>query len=377
MHRTAQQPEAPLDLTRLISLDRHASPGISDVDRAVESDEGDHVLPEHMAVQEDSGRANFVGESWYASYIISTSAASHSELHQTVERGSGQATKSKNLRYQASTWQPRPTDLPTQHLTERLLEAYFTRFHIFCPILDRSAFLAAVKNGSISITLLRCVLFVASIHCDAEIFHLMGYSTRFDTSDDLFSKACVAFDNDTKVDRTTLIVSSYLLHYWFGKPTSYRDSLWWLASAIRSAQCMGYHRSTKDSKMPSSEKAYFKVLWWCLYIRDRQISLSAGAPMVINDLDHDVEELKPGDFLDESPETANYMIAQATLNQTASTLYFRYCSPSTQQGSTTHANASAEIQEAFELWYADSKLGARPTSDTKDRLVLILKVCYQ
>jgi hypothetical protein len=37
--------------------------------------------------------------------------------------------------------------------------------------------------------------------------------------------------------------------------------------------------------------------------------------MVINDLDFDVEDLTMDDFLDESPETARYMISQASLNK--------------------------------------------------------------
>jgi hypothetical protein len=37
--------------------------------------------------------------------------------------------------------------------------------------------------------------------------------------------------------------------------------------------------------------------------------------MVINDLDHDVEELTMNDFPDESLDTARYIILQAELNQ--------------------------------------------------------------
>lgn len=37
--------------------------------------------------------------------------------------------------------------------------------------------------------------------------------------------------------------------------------------------------------------------------------------MVINDLDYDVEELVVQDFPEETPETANYMIAQAKLSK--------------------------------------------------------------
>lgn len=38
--------------------------------------------------------------------------------------------------------------------------------------------------------------------------------------------------------------------------------------------------------------------------------------MVINDLDHDVEDLVMEDLADETPETARYIISQMELNQT-------------------------------------------------------------
>lgn len=38
--------------------------------------------------------------------------------------------------------------------------------------------------------------------------------------------------------------------------------------------------------------------------------------MVINDLDHDVEELVMDDLSDETPETARYIISQMELNKT-------------------------------------------------------------
>lgn len=68
--------------------------------------------------------------------------------------------------------------------------------------------------------------------------------------------------------------------------------------------------------MHVAEKARWKRVWWCLYIRDRQTSLSTGTPMVINDADHDVEELVPEDLPDETPETVRYLIGQLSLNRT-------------------------------------------------------------
>jgi hypothetical protein len=115
-------------------------------------------------------------------------------------------------------------------------------------------------------TLLRSVLFVASLHCDLEVLHLMGHSTRLDANQDLFTKASASFDIDRESNRMHMILSSYLLHYWFGNPTAYRDCHWWLAAAIRSAQCTGYHRSTSNSQMPPEERRRWKCIWWCLYV---------------------------------------------------------------------------------------------------------------
>ena len=51
-------------------------------------------------------------------------------------------------------------------------------------------------------------------------------------------------------------------------------------------------------------------------IRDRQVSLSTGTPMIINDLDCDIEPLDLEDFPQESQETAKYVMLQAELNLT-------------------------------------------------------------
>ena len=54
-------------------------------------------------------------------------------------------------------------------------------------------------------------------------------------------------------------------------------------------------------------------------IRDRQIALSIGTPMIINDQDCDIEPLTVEHFPHDPPETAKYMILQAELNETGRT----------------------------------------------------------
>jgi hypothetical protein len=370
--RTQSEPADQLDLVRLISHEHdthnHAETG---------SLTTNPVADARVSIDGRGQKHGFVGESWYASYLISRSTGSHSELHRSLSSSGGLSGLYRSPVAQ-NVPDGRSQDLPSMDIIQRLLEAYFTRFHILCPIIDRPSFLRAVIEGQVDISLLRAVLFVGSIHCDPEVFHLAGYTKRMDFSDEMFHKACLEFDTGGEGDRTTMILTSYLLHYWFGKPTKYRDSLWYLANAIRSAQCMGYHRSTRNSKMEPADKTYWKIIWWCLYIRDRQVSLSTGAPMVINDLDHDVEALVISDFCDEDIHIAEYMISQASLNKITSRLYFEHCAPmrlTTMQQSSKVSQAIDQIQSALEEWNANTGwLKIRPS---RDRHSLCVQVCMQ
>lgn len=317
----------------------------------------------------DSDQANAISGSWYASYVVSNGAADLAEIHEEAGR---QLQKDQSTAQQAP-----PCNLPPQHVIDQLVGSFFKHFHVFCPILDRASFQSAVKNGSVSLTLLRCVLFVAVIHCESEMLRLTDYTTRLDAIDDLFAKARATFDADKEADRTTLILSSFLLHYWFGQPTSYQDSLWWLANSIRWAQGMGYNRSTKHSKLSTAERSRRRLVWWCLYVRDRQVSISTGTSMIINDLDFDVEGLTMEDFGQETPETARYMISQATLCQTASTIYFAHCAPKRLCASHDvkgRMKARLLVQNAFEKWYSET-LNPHHESD-HHHLTLTIKVCY-
>ncbi|KAF4955661.1 hypothetical protein FGADI_4354 [Fusarium gaditjirri] len=264
-----------------------------------------------------------IGESWYASYVMRGYTPGHNSVHRPIDE-CNKTVQSVTRDTRRESVCSRPSfsrektglaDLPSPDLVDRLIKVYFDRFHAFCPILGKKYFISGLDDGTMSGTLLRSVLFVASLHCDPEVLHLIGHSTRWDANNALYNKASAAFDADRESSRAHMILSSYLLHYWFGSPTAYRNCHWWLAAAIRSAQCTRYHRSTKNSKMLSEERSRWKRIWWCLYVRDRQIAISTGTPMVINDMDHDVEELVKEDFPEEGVETVQYIISQVQLSR--------------------------------------------------------------
>lgn len=257
-----------------VSSSSHAKPNDQDElrSRAGEADRvpGELPCPKTSAPQPTT-QPSVVGESWYASYVMRGFAPGHASFHRPIDDCN--ETVSRDARKEIIPKRPQLpqekstlSDLPPPNIMDRLIKVYFERFHAFCPILGRKSFFASLHDGTVSGTLLRSVLFVASLHCDLEVIYLMGHSNRLDANDELFIKASTSFDGDRESNRNNMILSSYLLHYWFGNPTAYRDMHWWLAAAIRSAQCMGYHRSTSNTQMPPQERSRWKRIWWCLYV---------------------------------------------------------------------------------------------------------------
>ncbi|KAK6712222.1 hypothetical protein SNK05_006677 [Fusarium graminearum] len=326
-----------------------------------------------------------VGESWYASYVMRGYTPGHSSVHRPIDECNETvqdvtfATRANEVSGNLPQPQDKPglSDLPRPDIVDSLIKSYFDRFHTFCPILSKRSFFTSIHEGTVSATLLRSILFVASLHCDLEVLHRMGHSTRLDANHTLFSNASASFDMDRDSTRLDMILSSYLLHYWFGNPTAYRDCHWWIAAAIRSAQCTGYHRSTSNSQMCSEQRSRWKRIWWCLYVRDRQIAISTGTPMVINDMDYDVEELVVEDLVDESVETAQYIVAQVKLNKEVARMYFSHCSPSRlplSKDLVICQEAIRDVQTTLQSWYGTCP--ALNFSNGNHHLSLTLQVCY-
>ncbi|EXJ89679.1 hypothetical protein A1O3_02746 [Capronia epimyces CBS 606.96] len=274
----------------------------------------------------------------------------------------------------ANTIQRGAQTLPSPASVIRLLDAFFVHFHPFCPILEEAQVRSSLHDGSLSVVLLRCILFVASIHCEMKLLQALGYSSRIEAEDSLFRKAKTSFDSDEERDNLTLLFCSYLLHYWSGRPASFKDSMWWLAGAIRCAQALGMHRSMERSKAPDDLRRSWRRIWWLLYIRDRQISISLGKPTLINDRDCDVESLEEDDFPDVHQEIKAYVIEQARLSVAASRIFALF-SPGPGSRPTEAVDAKhilATIEDHFNEWYAHLEPSFVMESSKRCRLGLIL-----
>lgn len=219
-----------------------------------------------------------MGGSWFASFLTHNAANGHVDTdppgdlvsengERRVRAGSALSENETVPDANDGTNTPSlPKDLPPKHLTRRLIDVFFARFHVHFPILRKSIFISSVEDESVSATLLRSVLFVGSTQCDPETYHLLGFSSRNDAGDHLFGLAKASFDSDSTSDRTNMIQSCFLLHYWWGQPTAFKDSLWWFMVAIRSAQCLGMHKTTRNSTLPADVQKLWRRIWWCLYV---------------------------------------------------------------------------------------------------------------
>ncbi|KAF2168523.1 hypothetical protein M409DRAFT_21273 [Zasmidium cellare ATCC 36951] len=316
--------EAQMDVTRLQGL-LQVSRNPSEQEPTTNFDLAELYAEQHVSYSpynktSPAGSA-VTAHNWYSAYVNFHSASFRRTADEPTTPSSLEDTTSKlsNL----ELWNKRQYPPALVH---DLVQVYMDEFHTLCPILDKHHFLATLRNGTVSSTLMSCVLFIATVHCDAAtITTRMGFADRVEACDAHFSDACAAFDADREMPRPTLIVCAFLLHYWFGRPSMYRDAAWWLGTAIRTAQSLRYHRT--DGTEDSTDNSAQRRVWWCLYIRDRQVSLSMGSPLIINDLDCDVELPRPQDFNDDESTTARYIRLQAELNRTTSLLFYRHCSP--------------------------------------------------
>ena len=224
------------------------------------------------------GRYAFQGEGWYRLFLAPARSDGYNPACQQSynngcrSRSSLSSISGKEMRsvHERSSMtcelSDGPADTPPRESRDRLVEAYFQRFHKFWPIIQKSKFMREMEQGTLSIALLRSVLFIATVHCDAKVLYRIGYESRHEANIDFFEKAKAEFDAGLEQDRFTGLQVSFLLHHWWGQPNSSRDFTWWLAGAINVAQTIGMNWSSAGSHLTEDLKKMWRRTWWLLYV---------------------------------------------------------------------------------------------------------------
>lgn len=221
--------------------------------------------------------------------------------------------------------------VPPAPIRDALIDAYFSHFHPFFPILSRERFQnhlnCSMTNKSPSLLLLQSMLMIGAMHCPLPLLTTplpahsdwKPFPNRSTAIETLVHRARTLFNIDHEKDRLSVIQSMFLLQFWWRIPTDYKDQSYWMAGAIRIAQGMGLHRSTRENWakgiLSDEERLLWRKMWWALWIRDRQIAAAMGKPVLIHDEDCDVEELGLRDFAGEKRETALFMLETVRLTR--------------------------------------------------------------
>jgi len=221
-------------------------------------------LQQNTTSSRSNGTMTYLGESWHLAWAVGSEMKT-APLHRPhLYLGD---EKEINHRLNKELWERGAYMLPRSEVRDRLIAEYFRICHPCYPILDKRKFLHSIKTNTFSHILIQSVLMVAATHCDLSILQNAGYIQRREAVEIFYKRARSLFDGDVEPDKMINMQSMFLLQFWWRAPSDQRDPLWWLGGAIRLAQTMGLHRSSRDSPMGMDIRRIWKRAWWCLYVR--------------------------------------------------------------------------------------------------------------
>jgi len=207
----------------------------------------------------------YLGESWHLSWIAGQQLTDDEKpLHLPTlvmeEDGDVHNRVNKEL------WEKGAYFLPQYEVLEMLIAEYFEVVHPTYPVLCKRGFLQSLQTNTFSHQLVQAVLLVAATHCDWAILQRAGYVSRREAVEGFYHRARALFDGDVEPDKVTNIQTMFMMQFWWRSVTDHKDTLWWLAGAIRMAQTMGLHRTTKKSRLSDADRRLWRRLWWMLYV---------------------------------------------------------------------------------------------------------------
>ncbi|KIY03657.1 uncharacterized protein Z520_00348 [Fonsecaea multimorphosa CBS 102226] len=202
-------------------------------------------------------------------------------------------------------------DIPPPQVLSALIDAYFTIFHPFFPVVQKSEFMQSMKSIEVSMTtspsaahhasparnpsslesapcnspysllLLQAVLFIAIGVVPSEVVSAAGFSSRKQARHAYYLKARRLYDLDYDEDPIATIQALLLISQYYPSITERKHTWHWIHQAISLAQVSGLHRD--PGNVP--HRALWARIWWACVVRDRCNGLGTGRPLMINSLD--------------------------------------------------------------------------------------------
>ncbi|KAG8820684.1 hypothetical protein FRC17_010075 [Serendipita sp. 399] len=202
-------------------------------------------------------------------------------------------------------------EYPERDLADKLVEAYFERFHFLLPVLDKPSFLLRYTRlmdndgkGELPgfVAVVFAVFTCAARFMDDPRIKSGHYKEPRGTAMIFYERRVYSAMMLYIIDHT----STQLAHVQcFALLSAFLASLnrlpqaWLLVGqAVRTAQDLGLHRSPKPLKLSQVDKETRRKVWWCVYGLDRCLALQLGRPLGVDDSDVDVDLPIPYDDVD-------------------------------------------------------------------------------
>ncbi|KAJ7095169.1 fungal-specific transcription factor domain-containing protein [Mycena belliarum] len=197
---------------------------------------------------------------------------------------------------------PEEVEYPPRDLADKLVNAYFSRFHFLNPVVDKPSFLRQYNQlmDSISDPLLArseaafISLVFAVFACSARLVEDARLSTSESLDDGgmgmVYYERALILQYISHANTQIAHVQCFILLSSFLCSVNCLPQAWILVGqAVRTGQDLGLHRSPRRLGISPIDKETRRKIWWGVYSLDRMLALALGRPLGVNDSDCDVE----------------------------------------------------------------------------------------
>ncbi|KAJ7667783.1 fungal-specific transcription factor domain-containing protein [Mycena polygramma] len=291
-------PSAAVPTRSVLSKDRAVSIPIKAEEDDVSESFGQLALDEY-------GHMRWIGGSSTMSLIQSFKALTSSPLHRISpmeEDPLAPGPSVNKLYFPASVFfgkvhalpGPEEVEYPPRDLADKLVNAYFSRFHFLNPVIDKPSFLHKYTHLMDNITdpgFARSEVAFSS-------FARLVEDTRLSISESLddggmgmlYYERALILQYISHANTQIAHVQCFILLSSFLCSVNCLPQAWILVGqAVRTGQDLGLHRSPRRLVITPIEKETRRKVWWGVYSLDRMLALALGRPLGINDSDCDVE----------------------------------------------------------------------------------------
>ncbi|KAG2229124.1 hypothetical protein INT48_005483 [Thamnidium elegans] len=186
----------------------------------------------------------------------------------------------------------------TQELADYLVHMYFTRVHMYCPIINKIQFLEQYyfhnptppdKYILFAMTSIVLSVFLPNVVKIDSFKYTVEQLTE--CQEVLKEKALKLLAIVYKRSMISTVQALILLSMFTNTEVDEEDTSHWFMTgmAIRMAQDLGLHRDCTKWKIPDYEVELRKRIWYAAYLMDRWVASELGRPISIFDHEFDVE----------------------------------------------------------------------------------------